>query len=295
MEQSLYRWSGAEGLPIYSLRTQSNHRSTLVRGYELDGVALDIILPVTALCEFFFCKRCFYLTHKMGLPKPGTKNAVRGRILHELHMRLLSREFRLASKFSFDEEPEETAYRYVIEAEGILQHMYRGFEEAFERLGMRWEDEVLRIQEHVEIISLKWANWLRELAIIHEVDSVELAKMCIPYRHFEEYYKAPELALCGKVDVIELGKPVEVKTGKAPNLGIYPSHALQVIWYALLMEYVEGRDVDCAEVYYATKFERRKLSLTQELRQWALSIRDSALELLKGGNPQEMCKCCHYI
>lgn len=293
MEQSLYRWSGAESPPIFSLRTQSNHHSTLVRGYELDSVESDIILPVTALCEFLFCKRCFYLTYKIGLPKPETKIAVRGRILHELHMRLLSREFRLASKFSFDEEPEETAYRYVIEAEGILQHMYRGFEEAFERLGMRWEDEVLRTQEHIEIISLKWANWIRELAIIHGVDGVQLARMCIPYRHFEEYYKAPELALCGKVDVIELGKPVEVKTGKVPNLGIYPSHALQVIWYALLMEYVEGRDIDYAEVYYAKKFERMRLTLTQELREWALSVRDSALELLKRGIEEVSEYCLH--
>ncbi|MEM2873502.1 MAG: Dna2/Cas4 domain-containing protein [Nitrososphaerales archaeon] len=293
INQSLYQWSSAVGPLVYSLRTQ-NHDSNF-RGYELDSIESDIILPVTALCDFLFCKRCFYLTYKMGLPKPTTKNAVRGKMLHELHMQLLSKEFKIASKFSFDEDPEETTHRYMIEAEEILKYMYRDFEEAFKRLGMRWEDEVLRIQERVEIISLKWANWIRELAIIHEVDGVELAKICIPYRKFEEYYKAPNLAICGKIDVIEHGKPVEVKTGKAPNFGIYQSHALQVIWYALLMEYVEGRDVDYAEVYYAKKFERRRLILTQKLRKWALAIRDSALELLKGGNLQEMCGCRHYI
>jgi len=293
MKQSLYRWKGAEGPSIHSQRAQSYHHSTVVRGYELDSLESEITLPVTALCEFLFCKRCFYLTYKMGLPKPKTKNAVRGRMLHELHMGLLSREFKLASKFFFDEEPEDTASRYTIEAEGILQHTSRGFEEDFDRLDIKWEDESSKIRRHIEYISLKWANWLRELAIIHAVDGVELAKKCIPYRHFEEYYKAPELALCGKVDVIEHGKPVEVKTGKAPDLGIFSSHALQVVWYAFLMEYVDGRDVDCAEVYYAKRFERRKLSLTQELRQWALFVRDSALELLIEGNLQEICECCH--
>lgn len=97
------------------------------------------------------------------------------------------------------------------------------------------------------------------------------------------------------MDVIEHGIPIEVKTGKAPNLGIYPSHALQLIWYTLLIEYVKGRDIDFAEVYYAKKFERRRLVLTQELRQWALSVRDSALVLLGKGKLQEMCECCDYI
>ncbi|MEM3383586.1 MAG: hypothetical protein QW698_06040, partial [Nitrososphaerales archaeon] len=59
-------------------------------------------------------------------------------------------------------------------------------------------------------------------------------------------------------------------------------------------EYVEGRDVDYAEVYYAKKFERRRLILTQELRKWALAIRDSALELLKG-DIKEVDEYCLHI
>ncbi len=293
VKQSLYQWSSASGPLVYSLRAQ-NHDSNL-RGYELGSIESDIILPVTALCEFLFCKRCFYLTYKMGLPKPTTKNAIMGGMLHEIHIQLLSKEFKITSKFSFNEELEETAHRYMIEAEKILHQICKDFEEVFEMFGMEFENELSRIHEHLEIVSMKWADWIRKLAITHGVDGVELARICIPYRRFEEYYKAPELALCGKVDLIEHGKPVEVKTGKAPNFGIYPSHALQVIWYALLMEYVEGRDVDYAEVYYAKKFERRRLILTQELREWALAIRDSALELLNKRNLQKICGCYHYI
>jgi|GEM_PF-4960216 CRISPR/Cas system-associated exonuclease Cas4 (RecB family) len=294
MGQSLYRWSSAESPLIFSLRTQSYHHSTLVRGYELSKVESDTMLPVTALCEFLFCKRCFYTVYKTGLPKPNTKNAIVGRVLHEIHMQLLSREYELVSKFSFGEGLEETAYRYIIEAKDILYHMHRDFEEAFKRLGLKWEDELQRIQEHIEITSLEWANWIRELAIIHRVDGVELARICIPYRRFEEYYKAPDLALCGKVDVIENGIPVEVKAGKAPLIGIYSLHALQLIWYALLIEYIERKDVNYAEVYYAKKFERRKLVLTQELRRWALSVRDFALELLKR-SPEEVNERCFHM
>lgn len=140
MGQSLYRWSSAESPLIFSLRTQSYHHSTLVRGYELSKVESDTMLPVTALCEFLFCKRCFYMVYKMGLPKPNTKKMIVSRILHELHMQLLSKEYKLVSKFSFGEEPEETAYRYIIEAKDILYHMYGDFVESFERIGLKWED-----------------------------------------------------------------------------------------------------------------------------------------------------------
>ncbi|MDX2084676.1 MAG: CRISPR-associated endonuclease Cas1 [Candidatus Melainabacteria bacterium] len=85
----------------------------------------------------------------------------------------------------------------------------------------------------------------------------------------EIYVESPELALCGKVDVLhEDGTPIEYKRGKPlPDGEPWPGHAIQLCALAMLLESVEGHDIPYGYIWYNMSRERVKVRFDDVLRE----------------------------
>lgn len=137
---------------------------------------------------------------------------------------------------------------------------------------------------------------LRHLSftLSHHLEGIELARAFVPFREFEISLSAPVLGFSGgRIDVLEDGVPVEIKTGNPPVRGKLPYHELQLACYALPLEYRTGVDVDFGEIYYTCINQRRRLVIDREKRLLALRVRDQALEAFgKAEPPEGFCRWC---
>jgi CRISPR/Cas system-associated exonuclease Cas4 (RecB family) len=64
-------------------------------------------------------------------------------------------------------------------------------------------------------------------------------------------------------------------------------------YYALLLEYCTGRDVNFGEIYYTSINQRRRLAIDREKRLLALWVRDEAMEAFRRREPPDtFCRWC---
>jgi len=266
-----------------------------IRGYDAETIRPreGLAVPVTALVNYSYCPRYGYLRYVKRARTPLTREGVRAFFNHELFKRMLVNEFSVVSQFRSNMTAGEMAQLYHEEFYDVIGEM-RGcvFGRLFGEMGLSWSQELQRLDRLLLEASLVWAEKLLRVADATGLEAFELARFLIPRRRAEVFYEASEIGVSGaRVDVVEDGFPVEVKAGRAPVTGICEAHVLQLVWYSLVMEYAEGRDVDVAEVYYVNGFQRRRFGTDQGLRRWALGVRNMAFEAFQAERAPERGRC----
>ena len=136
----------------------------------------------------------------------------------------------------------------------------------------------------------------------HKVFGKELWEQLIPKIKSEYRIDSEELELRGIVDQIEVyptGKiPIELKTGNAPDEGVWPGHRIQLGAYALLMEEKFKTPITEGFVVYLDKQERRHIVINPFLKQEVRELKNKVRELLGSTETPEFvdnenkCKKC---
>ncbi len=134
------------------------------------------------------------------------------------------------------------------------------------------------------------AKFLFEFASEHKVYGESLW-FKLPKPISELRVQSDKLELIGVVDKVEkVGNefiPIEIKTGRAPDTGIWKGHKIQLAAYILLLS--EHYGVPIKEGYVDYKEEgRRKLVMNAFLADEVLDIRDKVKEVL---NSKEVPAC----
>lgn len=275
-----------------------NQGPDCLRGYDAELIPSHIgVAPVSAYSTFLRCPRCAYLIYVQRRRLPKTKFSIRGLLHHEAFEWLLSREYRFAGEFSLLRSDEEMLEVMLYELESIRDRCLGKFQGQFKLLTANYEVEWGHLVIQLTKAYLHWVKRLRLFASQSGLEGIDLAKAFVPFRQFEVMFSAPALGVSGgKVDVVENGIPLEIKTGRAPEQGIPSDHALQLVWYALLIEYSTGGRVDYAQAYYTQVQQRRILSADKEKRLWALRVRDAALKVFQRSEPpQSSCYWCSSL
>jgi len=98
----------------------------------------------------------------------------------------------------------------------------------------------------------------------------ELWEKLIPKIKSEVKIKSINLGLSGIIDQLEIYPsgivPLELKTGKMPNEGVWPGHKVQIGAYALLLEEQYNASVVEGFVVYLDANERRQIHINEFLK-----------------------------
>ena len=266
---------------------------TIVRGYNLDALALayDAAFPVSAYTDFLYCPVYAYLRHVNGIrPRLGPRGSI-GLITHKVFEELLLTEFHIASEYRIDDGGKK------------MKEVYRSVvcslvEEAKKRLSdsLGYGTETDSIALELKLALSRWGNlWLQSLRGFSEssgLEGRELAKRFVPYRCVEVFTKAPEIGISGaRIDVVEGHVPLEIKSWEGRWARSSGAHKLQIALLSLALEASKGFKVDMARLAYVYDIKLLEVDVNNRLREWALEIRDRALEELTRERPPRVGSC----
>lgn len=264
------------------------------RGYEVELLRSEypFCVSVSALIDYLYCPKYSYLRHVEGLKPALTARCVKGIIKHELVKYVLLKQFSLVSKVSCEMNVREMAEFLFDGLLSGLEVVKLKFRMMLIPEGFEWGEMVIDLVDLLWSISFHWARELKVFSDFCGFEGEALARYFVPWRDFEVCFQACEIGISGgRVDVIEDGLPVEIKTGVSPKFGIFMHHRLQLVCYSLLMEYASGRDVDFATVFYMNGFDRRGFVVDNDLRCWALGVRDEAFRVFSMDEPPKKSIC----
>jgi CRISPR-associated exonuclease Cas4 len=132
----------------------------------------------------------------------------------------------------------------------------------------------------------------------------EIADILFPPAMVEFWMESRSLGLRGKVDRIEIEDgayfPVKIITGTPPVKGVWKSHAMQLVAYAILMEETFQKEIRVGFVDYVLVGERKPVMISQEMREeFYNTFNEMESMMLEGYVPEatpsgKKCKKCEY-
>lgn len=248
-----------------------------LRGYDkktwIDRSSFKI--SVSSVISHYFCPRCAFLAFRKRI-YVNTLQSVEGQIYHFVIEKFFAKEVDFVRCSTADNSKAWNLFLNFLESlrkdtEGRFSYQYHKLGGNFNAVWSRVEYILKRRFERLVLAPLQ----------------------SVPERQFEISLSSGNLGLTGRLDVIENGAPVEIKTGKVPSNRYSLSHALQVSLYALLIENKRLIDVNVGYLYYSSSDEIHVVNIDENLRIEALRQRNATLHTFQSQNePEGKCQKC---
>ena len=261
------------------------------------------MVSATQLSSYLYCPRKLFLSSILLVEEPPKEELVKGTIWHEAHELINNSESALVSSIKTNKYQE------------ILDLYRRQYSKMLRNVIIRHKSELKQFEiSLIDIFADYWKNFEEEakehatnvanFIERHEVYGKELWEKLTPKILSEQYFKSLRLKLSGIIDVLEVhdidGKkiyvPIELKTGKYPDKGMWDGHKIQLAAYMLLLEEA-GKPVQEAAIKYRGT-EKRLLQMNTFLKEEVLDLITktdkllTSLELPEYVDNKTKCKNC---
>lgn len=249
-------------------------------------------IAVTLLSAYLYCKRKLFLERVLKLVEVPKEAIVLGSIRHITYDKINLAEKHIIlslgrpnQEYIFDSYKKR--YSSLLRASIIEKKIDLGkvkvpLPEAFKRA---WK----HILNEAEARTQNVYEFSRKTGLL----GTELWEALTPKIKSEYKISSNTLELVGVIDQIEISReniiPVELKTGKAPDDGLWPSHRIQLAAYLMLIEEEFSKQPEYGKVRYLDVAQDRKLTMNPFLKEEVTNLRDKVKELL---NSTELPKQC---
>jgi len=263
------------------------------------------MVSATQLASYLYCARKLFLSNVLLIEEPSKAEIVKGRIWHETYEYMNNSEESIVSSINVKDHQE------------ILDLYLKSYSKILRNVIIRNKTKLKEFDlSMIDIFKDYWPNFEKEakehaLNVLdfinrHDVYGKELWKRLTPKIFSEQKFRSERLNLTGIIDVLEVHDvngeksyiPIELKTGKFPDKGMWEGHRIQLGAYMLLLEDA-GKNVKEAAIKYKG-VDKRSLQMNTFLKDEILSLvkkTDSvlkSLELPPYTDNKNKCKTCPY-
>jgi CRISPR-associated exonuclease Cas4 len=261
-----------------------------------------LMIAVTLLSSYLYCARKLFIERVLGIWSPIPKEAmVKGSIRHSVYEGINLATEKIVRSINSKEKG------FVFEA----------FRQKYIKI---LKKAIVRNKGKLKEIKIPLTDFFRQLKPMIEkeagyragkvfgfVESTgflgdELWENLTPKVKPEYRISSEKLGVKGIIDELEVYPeffvPVELKTGKAPDEGVWPGHKIQVGAYAMLLEESFGVKVKTAVIRYLDTNATREVAINPFLRQEVEELVKKVNELLNSGkipdfvDNENKCKAC---
>lgn len=198
-----------------------------------------MLIPVSLLSSYLYCSRKVFLQKVLGFREPPKPQLLVGSMRHSVFDRFASVERDTIVRIAVGSRLEEIealileAYEGLVRAEiarnrAGLYEFTLDPEEVYERSLETFRADA---RFRAELI----VSFMAEHAVEHETLYEELSPRIVSEKRYED----PELGIVGVVDRMLVYEnevvPFEFKTGRAPRVGFWPGHRVQLAAYLVLL------------------------------------------------------------
>jgi CRISPR-associated exonuclease Cas4 len=230
--------------------------------------------------QYTFCPEKHRLQYAEGIAVPPTKEMILGVLLHATREILEREEHAILKKIGRDFSFDTILREYKDKKEAILKSAVKKKASLVHQLS---EEDLDFAGQDLDLLLHEKAVKTKRVLQTHPLDRETLAEyLSPPWKYVKYEMSAKKMKLQGTADLIEhFGSffyPVEIKTGKPPEEGVFKQDRIEIGCVALLMEGHFRVPVPVGFVEYTRIGERRPVRIDEKLKRKVLEVRDLILE-----------------
>ncbi|MBI4452578.1 CRISPR-associated protein Cas4 [Candidatus Woesearchaeota archaeon] len=250
-------------------------------------------ISVSLLSTYLYCSRKLFLQKVLMLEEPPKESLVLGTIRHETYDNINKREENIVSsvtkKFSFGELRDLYRREYL----KILRKSIANNKERLKDTSLNMLDAYRQSFPFIMEESQARAGNIFSFIEKHGVYGEELWHRLTPKILSELRVESDELRLKGIIDQVHVYEdgyvPFELKTGKMPQDGVWPSHRIQIAAYSLLLQEKFNKPVKNGFVCYLDTKVKRQIVINPFMKEEIKQIVDEVIALLEDKKLPDFC------
>jgi CRISPR-associated protein Cas4 len=258
------------------------------------------MISVTALSGYLYCPRKLYLEQVLKIVKPPKEALIKGSIRHQVYDKINKSEDELVKSIDH-EDLKYIMHKYRDQYSSILRKVIISYKSDLRTVNIELSDAFRQNWAYILTEAETRAQNIHLFIMQHNVFKEELWEQLTPKIKSEFRLISENLLLSGIIDQIEYYEheiiPYELKTGKAPEKGVWPGHKIQMAAYMLMLQET-GVKIEKGVVKYLDLGENREIPMNPFLGQEVTDIRDRTISTLKSEklpsiiNNKNKCRVC---
>ncbi len=250
-------------------------------------------ISVSLLSTYLYCSRKLFLQKVLMLEEPPKESLVLGSIRHETYDRINRNEEEIVTSITKKLLFGDIEKLYKREYLKILRKSIANNKKRLEDVNLKMLDTYKKsfpfIIKESEVRAINIFNFIEK----HEVYGEELWQKLTPKILSELRVESDELRLKGIIDQVHIYEndyvPFELKTGRMPQNGVWPSHRIQIAAYSLLLQEKFQKPVKEGFVYYLDTKEKRQIAINPFMKEEVRQIVDEVIALLESKELPDFC------
>ena len=252
------------------------------------------MISVTALSSYLYCARKLYLQRVLGLKEPPKESLLRGTIRHRTYEEINNVDERIVKGIKKSTNLAQILQGYKQEHSKILRNVIIEHKKELKQFNLSMLDVFKKTWPLILSDSEARAYNIFDFVEKNKVYGAELWESLVPKIRSELRVESERLQLRGIIDEVHVYPagyvPFELKTGKAPNEGVWPGHKIQLGAYALLLEDKFGNEIKEGFVKYLDSKKECQIVINPFLRQEVKDLIEKAGLLLRSKELPDFCK-----
>lgn len=250
-------------------------------------------IPVSMLSSYLYCSRKLFLEEVLMIEEPDKESLVMGSIRHEFYDKTNKKEESIVSSITEMMALESLQALYRKEHLAVLRKAIVNNKKRLDDVNINMLDAYKKSLPFVLEESSARALNIASFMEANKVFGKELWQKLTPKIISELRVESEELRLKGVVDQVHVYDdkyvPFELKTGKIPNDGVWPSHRVQVAAYSLLLQEHFKKPVREGFVFYLDAREKRNIAINPFMKEEIKKIVNEIIELLEKRDIPDFC------
>ena len=250
-------------------------------------------ISVSLLSTYLYCSRKLFLQEVLRLEEPPKQSVVLGSIRHETYDMINKREENIVTSIGKWAPLEDLQGLYKKEYLAILRKVIANNKERLKEVGISMLDTYRKSIIFIIEESLMRASNIFSFIEANNIFGEELWKRLTPKIVSEMKIASDELKLTGIIDQVHIyGNyyvPLELKTGSAPQDGVWPSHRIQLAAYSLLLQEKFNKQINEGFVFYLDTREKRHIAMNPFMKQEVKQLVDEVISLLESKDLPGFC------
>ncbi|MBS3129014.1 CRISPR-associated protein Cas4 [Candidatus Woesearchaeota archaeon] len=250
-------------------------------------------ISVSLLSSYLYCSRKLFLEKVLLLEEPPKESLVMGSIRHETYDNINKKEEGIVASITEMENLEAIQSLYRKEYLKILRKAIANNKKRLDGVNISMLEAYKKsfpfIMEESSMRAANIFSFIQENNVFGE----ELWQKLTPKIISELRIESEDLKLKGIIDQVHVYNneyvPFELKTGRTPSDGVWPSHRIQIAAYSLLLQERFNKPIKEGFVVYLDTKEKRHVAFNPFMKQEVKQIVDEVIEMLEGKEIPDFC------
>jgi CRISPR-associated protein Cas4 len=275
---------------IFHITTGHSHANFIKKIKEF----LNMKISVSLLSSYLYCSRKVFLERVLKLAEPPKESLVFGSIRHETYDSINKNEEAIVKSITKMLPLADIQLLYKKNYLKFLRKTVASSKKRLDKLNINMLDAYKRAYPYIMEESLIRANNIHTFIEKNNIFGDILWEKLTPKIISELRIDSDELRLRGIIDQIYVyGSeyvPYELKTGKMPKDGVWPSHRIQLAAYSLLLEEKFNSKIKEGFVFYLDSRQKRHIAFNPFMKEEVANLVDEVISVIQGKEVPDFCE-----